>query len=188
MEIVNHLLNEFIDKGFRALKRGSLGIADRVMICGSNLYDTNKEDRRKRYPTAWGVDAIDGPGVDVVGNLEDALMWKGVGKFAHIECVSMLEHCRRPWLAARTMSELLLPGGTVVVAAPFSWRLHAYPDDYFRFTLSGLKSLFEDVEWVLEAYQHSGRIDYKCKVPKMTDEDGNVFIGRTEAWLFGRKL
>ena len=161
-----------------------LGQFGKTMIVGSNLYDTGKEDRRKRYPDALGVDMIEGDGVDLVANLEDRKIVHQIGPFNHIECISVLEHSRKPWIMAQNLKAMMLPGATILISVPFAWRRHAYPSDYWRFTIEGVKELFTGIMWAGAAYCHNGMLDYKGKIPSIDGENGK-FIARTEAFLFG---
>lgn len=98
-----------------------------------------------------GVDMFDGPGVDVVVDLAgdfaviDELL--GGHRFGTIFCLSVLEHCEKPFAMAENLVRLLAPGGKVCVSVPFAFRLHAYPDDFWRFTPSGVRKLFEPLEF-----------------------------------------
>lgn len=58
-------------------------------------------------------------------------------------CEQVLEHVPDPWAAARTLRRLAKSGGTVVVTTPFLIRIHPDPDDYWRFTPSGLRIVLE---------------------------------------------
>lgn len=131
--------------------------AGRTLIVGSHIY-VGKEDRRGRYADVLGVDMIEGPGVDRVLDLEGDLP-ADLGRFAHVECMSVLEHSRRPWLLAANVERLMEPGGTLFVAVPFVWRVHGYPDDYWRFTASGVRELFPNIEWQRIEYAHQALTD-----------------------------
>lgn len=152
----------------------------RTLIAGSYVVE-GKEDRRLRYSDVVGADMREGPGVDVVADLEDRA---DLGTFRHIECLSVLEHSRRPWLMAANLEQMLQPGGTIFVAAPFVWRLHSYPDDYFRFSLSGLKSLFTEIDWIAEGYDVGVAV---AKKPLSATIDNMPLLGRCEACLFGTR-
>lgn len=58
-------------------------------------------------------------------------------------CEQVLEHVQDPFHATRTLYDLLIPGGVLVVNTPFLIRLHGMPDDYWRFTPSGIEILLE---------------------------------------------
>lgn len=61
-------------------------------------------------------------------------------------CSAVLEHVKRPWLAAREITRILKPGGDLYVAVPFLQPLHGYPNHFFNMTAAGLASLFEDFD------------------------------------------
>lgn len=156
----------------------------RALIVGSKIHDdTGKDDRRLIYPDALGVDMEDGEGVDRVLNLESRLP-RNVGRFSHIECTSVLEHSRRPWLLAANLERLLIEGGTILVMIPWVWRIHAYPSDYWRMTPEAVVSLFPSVEWLGQSYIVEGRLTQK--VPKTTLQ-GVRYLARSELIMFGRK-
>lgn len=153
----------------------------RTLIVGSKLYE-GREDRRLKYQDVIGIDMEDGLGVDRVLNLENRLP-NDIGKFDHIECCSVLEHSKKPWLLAANLERLLVPQGTIFLEAPFMWRVHSYPDDYFRFTLSGLKLLFPNMEWLGQKYL----TNKLCDKPESTKVNGHPYFARTECLLFGVK-
>ena len=59
---------------------------------------------------------------------------------------SVFEHVPRADLVAKEMVRVLKPGGYFYVSAPFIHPYHASPDDFNRWTVSGLKFLFTDPE------------------------------------------
>lgn len=157
-------------------------VAGRTLVVGSALY-TDREDRRKRYPDAIGVDMQAGAGVDVIGNMEEAL--PGLFTFAHVDCVSVLEHSRRPWLLAENIERLLMPGGSLFVTVPFCWRIHSYPNDYWRMTPEGLMSLFPNIVWTKVMLAHQTATE-KMRLPAVKVE-GFPYFPRTETVAFGHR-
>lgn len=155
----------------------------RTLIVGSRLY-AGKPDRRKLYEDAVGVDMQAGPGVDCVLDLEDPLPYD-LGLFDHVECISVIEHSRRPWLMAANIQRLLKPGSTLYVQAPFVWRTHGYPSDYWRYTAEGLRELFPNVEFTRLMYASAGRLSVKSNIPSMDYGGGKVYFARTEICGFG---
>ena len=55
----------------------------------------------------------------------------------------VFEHLLEPWAAAEECVRITKPGGLLIHITLFAWRYHPVPGDYFRFTHSGLASLFE---------------------------------------------
>lgn len=155
----------------------------RALIVGSKVFPT-REDRRKAHAEAFGVDAEAGDGVDLVHDMEQ-LLPESVGKFAHVECTSVLEHCPRPWKVAETVEAALIDGGTILLSVPFVWRWHGYPSDYWRFTADGIRLLFPNIEWEVMVYASDKMRDVH-DLPWLK-EDNYRFYPRCEVYGFGRK-
>lgn len=152
----------------------------RTLVVGSKIYD-DKPDRRSIYPNAFGVDMLPGDGVDLVHDLENNLP-VSAGMFDHIDCVSVLEHVQRPWKMAEALEACLVDGGTILVCVPFVWRIHAYPNDYWRMTAAALEVLFPSVQWVRRKYLSEGR----ARKLTPTREGGNgPWLARSELVAFG---
>lgn len=158
----------------------------RTLVVGSKVYAT-REDRRQRYPDAIGIDMEAGPGVDLVMNLECPSIYdmRALGKFAHIDCISVLEHTPKPWLLAQTLEALLEPGGTLLVAVPFCWRIHSYPSDYWRFTPDGLRALFPAITW--DALKLANETLSDGPRIAAVEVGGHPYMSRTETVGFGRR-
>lgn len=157
----------------------------RTLIVGSKVHEgTRKEDRRKLFPDAVGVDMDDGFGVDRVLDLEERLP-ADFGVFEHVECMSVLEHSRRPWLLAANIDRAMANGATILVMVPWVWRIHAYPSDYWRMTPAALESLFPTVTWYEQCYIVENEL--KDGPPKTGRSDGVRWIARSELIMFGRK-
>lgn len=154
-----------------------------TLVVGSHVYP-GREDRRERYERSIGADIVDGAGVDLVLDLEEPLPSGLAGTFAHVDCISVLEHSRRPWLLAANIERLLVKAGTLFVTAPFVWRIHSYPDDFWRFSLAGLELLFPGIQWTASAYAHSGLSGRGGKIPARKIDD-YLYIARTESCMFG---
>ena len=154
----------------------------RTLIVGSKIHEgTDKPDRRERYKEALGVDMEDGPGVDIALDLEESAP---PGQFAHIECTSVLEHSRRPWLLCANLERGLIDGGTILVMVPWVWRFHAYPNDFWRMTPEAVKSLLPSIEWEQQSYIVEGELVEK--VPNLWHQNVR-YIARSELIMCGRK-
>ncbi len=117
---------------------------------GSKNYG-NTQDLRSLFPSRKyvGVDMEDGPGVDDVIDftkdfeiLDSELCRQ---RFSTIFCLSVLEHCEDPFKMSENLMLLLEQGGHIYISVPFSWKIHGYPNDYWRFTPEGIKKLFYKV-------------------------------------------
>jgi len=111
-------------------------------------------DYRAIFPSGTpylGVDMEPGEGVDLVLDMASALTAvKGNfnGKtFNSIICMSVLEHVKDVFSLARNISALLSEGGTAILSVPFSWGIHSYPDDYWRFTPNAMRYLFPALQF-----------------------------------------
>lgn len=149
-----------------------------LLEIGSKDYGST-QDLRSLFAdkgTYVGVDMEDGPGVDVVLDLTedfdriDAKL--GGRRFATIFCLSVLEHCEQPFKMAQNLTLLLKPGGRICIGAPFSWKVHAYPNDYWRFTPEGIKKLFPRVHFDIE--QSVASTSKKNEFQKLDDELGKI--------------
>lgn len=155
----------------------------RALIVGSKVYGA-REDRHLLYPagSSVGVDMEGGPGVDRVLNLEEPLP-ADFGTFMHVDCLSVLEHSKRPWLLAANIERLLEPGGTFFITVPFVWKVHAYPSDFWRFTVEGVRELFPCISFLHLLYNYAGE-----KIPRTKVNDDPVpYFQRTEVYGFGTK-
>lgn len=110
---------------------------------------------------------------------------------------SVFEHLTEPWEAAKECYRITKPGGMLLHIAPFAWRYHPCPIDYFRFSAQGFRFLFEragNIETVISGYNIRRRRDDI----RGDDANGGVnippvdeFGGWRENWyalFMGRKL
>lgn len=125
-----------------------------------------------------GIDAADGSNVDrrldicsAPRTIGEAL---GAGTFDLVVCCHVLEHTVSPWKAARNIAAVLKPGGLAFVATPWSQAFHAAPDDYWRFSVRGLRLLFDSFEF--ESAFYSGG-DVGLDVAYRLERDGHPDLG-----------
>jgi SAM-dependent methyltransferase len=65
------------------------------------------------------------------------------GSFDTVLSVQVLEHTPRPQALVNEMARVLAPDGLLILTAPFQFRLHEEPHDYFRYSPHGLRTLCE---------------------------------------------
>lgn len=79
------------------------------------------------------------------------------GSFDTVLNVQVLEHTPYPGRLVCEMSRVLKHDGLLILVAPFQFRLHEEPHDYFRFTRHGLRHLCEEAGLeVLETRSQGG--------------------------------
>jgi SAM-dependent methyltransferase len=127
---------EFVEA---AVEEHQLAAVDTLEIGSRNI---NGSPRCFFTGSYVGLDMIDGPDVDVVG-FAAALPFADAS-FDCVVCTEMLEHDPTPWLTLPEIARVLRPGGVVILTARgIGYPLHGFPDDYWRFTASSFRHLFE---------------------------------------------
>ena len=66
--------------------------------------------------------------------------------FDTVLSIQVLEHTSEPQRLLTEMSRVLRPGGLMIISAPFSFRLHEEPHDFFRYTPHGLRMMCEKAQ------------------------------------------
>jgi SAM-dependent methyltransferase len=79
------------------------------------------------------------------------------GSFDSVLCAQVLEHTPEPQRLIGEMARVLKDGGTMILTAPFSFRLHEEPHDYFRYTPHGFRAMLSQVGVEpIEVHPHGG--------------------------------
>lgn len=166
------------DKNQRLYLRARVPAANPVLEVGSRDANGNTSGFREFYPGEYvGVDLEPGKGVDVVADLCGPHPLPE-GHFGLVICCSVLEHVKDPWAMARNLTRLLKPGGKLYVSVPWTWRYHAYPDDYWRFSWSGIRTLFPDLAWGEPEYSTTREGDFLPAKPDVDNNLATVIEGR----------
>jgi SAM-dependent methyltransferase len=93
-----------------------------------------------------GVDVAESPSADVVGFVESLPI--DDDSFDIVLCTQVLEHVDDPAAAVREMHRVTKPGGRVLASTHGVMVFHPNPNDYWRWTHTGLRRLFElNGEW-----------------------------------------
>jgi SAM-dependent methyltransferase len=95
-----------------------------------------------------GTDMRPGPGVDRIEDLRRLTL--ADGEVGTALCLDTLEHCEDPVQACRELARVTRDGGVAAISSVMLFGVHGYPNDYFRFTPEGLRSLLSgfDSVWV----------------------------------------
>jgi len=83
------------------------------------------------------IDYIPVPGTDIVADIHQLSLRKN--SIDCIICTGVLEHIEDPDIALKEFYRILKPGGIVHLEVPFIQPFHKDPQDYWRWTLDGLK-------------------------------------------------
>lgn len=146
------LVREFIELAVRTLtlpepilEMGSLQVEGQESIA-----DLRPLFLGKKYT---GFDMQAGKGVDEIMDATNLpLSDASVGTVITLET---LEHVEYPRKALMEAYRVLRVDGVLVVAVPFSFPLHPFPNDYWRFTPWGLESLLQVFpDYLLDAIGH----------------------------------
>lgn len=100
---------------------------------------------------------------------------------------SLLEHVLNPQSTAEEIRRVLKPGGLVYTSTPFLTPYHASPDDFNRWTLSGLEQLFSGFETVdkgVDAGPWSALLVFLAYWLGVVFSFGNKKLGTTLAFIF----
>ena len=93
-----------------------------------------------------GCDMRPGPGVDEIQDLHRlTLADESIGTVLMFDTI---EHVREPWRALAELHRCLKPGGILLMTSVWYFPIHAYPDDYWRFTASAFSTLLDGYEQV----------------------------------------
>ncbi|HLX42055.1 MAG TPA: methyltransferase domain-containing protein [Bryobacteraceae bacterium] len=102
-------------------------------------------------PGYINLDLVAMPGVDVAADAGHLPFPPGI--FQRIECDAVLEHVRDPGQVMCEIRRVLAPGGYLHVVVPFCHPYHAYPDDFRRFTVQGVKELAGPMQVIAEGWR-----------------------------------
>ena len=135
---MRQLIKEFVDIVSRTLpiiepiyEFGSLQVSGQ-----EGFADLRPYFKKKKY---IGCDMIPGPGVDRILDCHNiALSEETAGTVLAMDTLEHVEFVRQ---AISEFSRILKLGGIVVISSHMNFPIHNYPNDYWRFTPEGFKSI-----------------------------------------------
>ena len=177
IEVVSSTTRKEVDRLVAQARRPVLQVGSKAQIV-----DATARTWRSMLagPDFVGLDIEAGEGVDVVGDIcaefPDLDAALGHRRFGFIIAQHILEHVKRPWIAAENLTRLLAVDGRLYVAVPWVQAFHGYPNDYWRISFAGLAELFPEIEFYDMYWSASGTgLDAAYKVLI----DGAVDLART---------
>lgn len=118
-----------------------------VLDIGSYNYNGNFAQVVKRLkPSKFvGIDMLPGPGVDIVCLGEDAVKTFGKESFDVVIASELMEHTRNWRDVISNIKNVCKPGGLLIITTRSKgFKLHGYPNDYWRYELSDMREIFSD--------------------------------------------
>ena len=95
----------------------------------------------------FGTDIRNGPGVDIILDLHEIdLPTESVGTVVTLDTIEHVEYTRK---AADEMYRILKPNGILLLSSHMKFRIHNFPNDYWRFTPEGFRSLLKPFNSVI---------------------------------------
>jgi SAM-dependent methyltransferase len=89
-----------------------------------------------------GLDILEGPNVDVVGDAHELERSVGFGQFNVVYSIAVFEHLAMPWKAALSINRVLAHGGILYAGTHQTFPVHERPWDFWRFSDRAWHSLF----------------------------------------------
>ena len=128
------LRNDYLEKQFHQIvddhpKKQFLNLG-----CGTSLGKANLKN----------LDCYLGSNVDIVADLHQIPLAEN--SLDGVTSVAVLEHIKEPTIVVKETLRILKPGAIAHFNIPFMQPYHASPDDFQRFTSSGLRHLFRNFE------------------------------------------
>ena len=131
-ELINTYEDDFVNKTM--LEIGSYNV-------NGTLQDTFRPISKKYT----GVDIEAGPGVDTV--IKESTKLSTLPPTQIVICTEMLEHAK-DWKEAVHAIKSIATEGIIVTTRSPGFPYHAYPEDYWRYTLEDFQHIFSDMEIV----------------------------------------
>ncbi|WP_417819500.1 class I SAM-dependent methyltransferase [Terasakiella sp.] len=161
-----------------------------VLHIGSKAADLDTTTRWRRVfagKQVIGIDIEDGDNVDYVfditKNISGLRKKTGIKQYSTIVAYHLLEHVTNPFEVAANIEKLLKPGGRLILSVPWVQAFHAYPDDFWRISFSGLRQLFKNLDFEFEFYA-DGHEGYAYQLTRNGIPEHSPRMCNLEARLF----
>ena len=153
---VRGIVRSWIEKHAGLLGDDVLEVGSRIHAPGA-WWLVNRDLARGQW---LGIDMQPGDGVDQIADVHELPLEWGA-RFSAVLCSEVLEHVARPWRALPELFRVIRPGGAIVITVPSCFPLHAFPDDFYRLSESGLRVLLEDAGFVDIQTANGGNVDFR---------------------------
>jgi SAM-dependent methyltransferase len=135
-----------------------------------------------------GCDMRPGPGVDRVEDVSALGLPDGAA--GTVLCIETFEHVFEVRRAFDEVFRVLKPGGVFVITSPLNFRIHGYPDDYWRMTPNCLRRMLTPYAARVTGFQGHDRfphsvmgIGLKGPAPADFAARAAALVARYKGWL-----
>lgn len=111
--------------------------------CGEKPYKAFFENYVDKYIGVDWAGTLHALNADIIADLNKPLPIES-GVADTIISLSVMEHLYNPQIMLSESYRILKPGGNIILQVPFQWWIHEEPYDYYRYTIHGLKYMFEE--------------------------------------------
>ena len=118
-----------------------------VLDVGSRNWDMTITNYVKSLSPQFfcGVDLLAGFGVDAICGGQDLVSHFGREKFDVTICLEVMEHVKEWREVINNLKEVTKIGGLIVLTTRTrDYPVHGYPEDYWRYELEDIESIFEE--------------------------------------------
>jgi SAM-dependent methyltransferase len=124
-------------------------LADNAVVFNIGSKDTPLQLPRGIRMVTVDIDPSVRP--DIVADAHDLHMIPS-GSADGILVISVLHHCKKPWVVVPELYRILKPGGIIYANIPFMFPFHVDQDDYWRVSHHGVDVLFEQFAKIDSGY------------------------------------
>jgi len=135
-----------------------------------------------------GCDMRPGPGVDRVEDV--SAIGLPDASAGTVLCIETFEHVFEVRRAFDEVFRILKPGGLFVITSPLNFRIHGYPDDYWRMTPNCLRRMLEPYAARLTGYQGYHKFPHsvmglglKAPAPADVARKADLLVAAYRGWL-----
>lgn len=117
----------------------------RVLEVGSrNVTGVNCRDHFQGCAEYLGFDVLEGPNVDMVGDVHEIGSLLPHGYFDGVSSLAVFEHLAMPWKAVTEINKIMKDGGLFFALTHPAWPPHELPWDFWRYGPETFKVLLNE--------------------------------------------
>ena len=133
-------------------------IKEPIAIIGSKEYSFDSKNyiqelKNMGFEEIFGVDIVEGKGVDIVSNIcdyESHFVSKYTDYFNTVICMQTLYSVKNPFNATKSIQTIMNEDAILIFSDIFSHRINRIPKDYWRFTYDAHQILFQNLTFFNE--------------------------------------